>query len=242
MKRQVTPWLLATSFCLSATPALASFNAGPSGLPEGWALFRINEKVAATQFKLLDAPEQGVLHAIAQNSMAGIIRKQRVDLAKTPLLCWQWKIKSSVAKADLSTKAGDDYAARLYVFYDVPAKQLALSDRVKIKLAKSLYGAEIPTAALNYVWDNKHAIGTMRANAYTDRTRLIVLQSGNSKAGQWQREIRDVRQDYLAAFGSPAPDVVGLAIATDTDNTQSKAEAWYQEPRFVANADQCPSK
>lgn len=241
MMKRLPRLLLAATLICPPLVAHASFKAGADGLPEGWKLFRINEKVAATQFKLLAEPESAVLHAVASNSMAGVIRKQRVDLDKTPLLCWRWKVKASVAKADLSTKAGDDYAARLYVFYDVPASQLAFSDRVKIKLAKSLYGAEIPTAALNYVWDNKYTIGTMRANAYTDRTRLIVLQSGNSKAGQWQSEVRNVKQDYVAAFGSPAPDVVGLAIATDTDNTQSTAEAWYQEPRFVAKADQCSS-
>lgn len=239
MTKRWMPLLL--SLGVLAIPAWADFKRAANGLPEGWSLFRINDKVPATQFRLLEAPEQDVLHAVAQNSMAGITRKQRVDLAKTPLLCWQWKVKASVAKADLATKAGDDYAARLYVFYDVPASQLALSDRVKIKLAKSLYGADIPTAALNYVWDNQYPIGTLRANAYTDRTRLIVLQSGNGKAGQWQRELRDLKQDYVAAFGAPAPDVVGLAIATDTDNTLSRAEAWYREPSFVSRADQCPT-
>lgn len=221
---------------LSASFGHAAFKAGPDGLPEGWQLFRINEKVPATKFSM---SEPGVLHAQASSSMAGIIRKQRVDLAKTPVLCWRWKVKASVAKADLSTKAGDDYAARLYVFHDVPAAQLGFADRLKIKLAKSLYGADIPTAALNYVWDNKYPVGTLRANAYTDRTRLLVVETGNARAGQWLSEARDVRQDYLAAFGSEAPDVTGLAIATDTDNTRSDAEAWYQEPRFVARAEQC---
>ncbi|MES3039748.1 MAG: DUF3047 domain-containing protein [Pseudomonadota bacterium] len=221
---------------LSSPFGHAAFKAGSDGLPEGWKLFRINEKVPATKFTM---PEPGVLYAQASNSMAGIIRKQRVDLDKTPILCWRWKVKASVAKADLSNKAGDDYAARIYVFYDVPAAQLGFGDRLKIKLAKSLYGAEIPTAALNYVWDNKYPVGTLRANAYTDRTRLLVIETGNAKAGQWLSEARDVRQDYLAAFGSKAPDVTGLAIATDTDNTHSDAEAWYQEPRFVAKSEQC---
>lgn len=223
---------------LSCSVGHAAFKAGPDGLPEGWKLFRINEKVAATKFTM---PEQAVLYAQASSSMAGVIRKQRVDLGKTPVLCWRWKVKASVAKADLRTKAGDDYAARIYVFYDVPASQLGFSDRLKIKLAKSLYGADIPTAALNYVWDNKQPVGTLRANAYTDRTQLLVVESGNAKAGQWLSEARDVRQDYLTAFGGQAPDVVGLAIATDTDNTHSDAEAWYQEPHFVARADQCPA-
>jgi len=214
----------------------AAFKAGPDGLPDGWKLFRINEKVPATKFTM---PESGVLYAQASNSMAGVIRKQRVDLDKTPVLCWRWKVKASVAKADLLTKAGDDYAARIYVFYDVPVAEIGFSDRLKIKLAKSLYGADIPTAALNYVWDNKQPIGTLRANAYTDRTRMLVVQSGNAKAGQWVSEARDLRQDFVSAFGGKAPDVVGLAIATDTDNTHGDAEAWYQEPRFAARAEQC---
>lgn len=214
----------------------AAFKAGPDGMPDGWTLFRINEKVPATTFTLSDA---AVLHAQASNSMAGMLHKQRVDLGKTPVLCWRWKVKASVAKADMLTKAGDDYAARIYVFYDVPVAQLGFSDRLKIKLAKTIYGADIPTAALNYVWDNKQPIGTLRANAYTDRTRMLVVQSGNAKAGQWLTEARDVRQDYRVAFGAAAPDVVGLAIATDTDNTHGDAEAWFQEPRFVAKAEQC---
>lgn len=227
---------VALALLLFGVPAQAAFVAGPDGLPDGWKLFRINEKVPATKFMM---SEPGVLHAQASNSMAGVIRKRRVDLDKTPVLCWRWKVKASVAKADLLTKAGDDYAARIYVFYDVPAAELGFSDRLKIKLAKSLYGADIPTAALNYVWDNKQPIGTVRANAYTDRTRMLVVESGNGKAGQWRSEVRDLKQDYMAAFGAQAPDVVGLAIATDTDNTHGDAEAWYQEPYFVAKAEQC---
>lgn len=228
--------VVAIAALLSCSVGQAAFKPGPDGLPEGWKLFRINEKVPATKFTM---SEPAVLHAQASNSMAGVLRKQRVDLAKTPVLCWRWKVKASVAQADLLTKAGDDYAARIYVFYDVPAAQLGFSDRLKIKLAKSLYGADIPTAALNYVWDNKQPVGTLRANAYTDRTRMLVVESGNAKAGQWLGEARDVKQDYLAAFGSEAPDVVGLAIATDTDNTHGDAEAWFQEPRFVAKTEQC---
>lgn len=223
--------------CLLAMPAAqAAFQPGADGLPSGWQLFRITDKVPATRYTLENA---GVLHAVANHSMAGVLRKQRVDLAKTPLLCWRWKVKAVVAGADMLTKAGDDYAARLYVFFDVPASTLGLSDRVKIRLARSLYGAEIPTAAINYVWDARQPVGTLRPNAYTDRTRMLVLASGNADAGQWKPEIRDLAQDFKTAFGQSAPAVTGLAIATDTDNTGGTAEAWFEEPRFVARAEQC---
>lgn len=232
-------WLLGAFVAAISLPVLAGFVPGKSGLPEGWEKFQPNKKTPVTQYVLSNENGVEVLHASAKSSMLGLIKHERVDLAKTPILCWRWKVKAVVANADMTTKAGDDYAARLYVLYDVPVATLSFSDRVKIRLAKSIYGADIPTAALNYIWDNQHPIGTIQANAYTDRTRMWVLQSGNSKAGTWQHEARDVTKDFEKAFDGPAPDVVGLAIATDTDNTKTEAEAWYGEPHFVASAAQC---
>ena len=98
---------------------------------------------------------------------------------------------------------------------------------MKLRLARSLHGVEIPAAALNYVWDNRYPIGTIQPNAYTDRARLIVVESGDAKAGQWVTETRDIAQDFRAAFGEEPPDVVGIALAPDTDNTGETATAWY---------------
>ena len=133
----------------------------------------------------------------------------------------------------MKTKAGDDYAARIYVLFDYDAGRLSLIDRLKMQLAQSLHGAQIPTAALNYVWDNRYPVGTIQPNAYTDRARLVVVESGSANAGQWVTETRDVAQDFRAAFGEDPPDVIGIALATDTDNTGETATAWYGDIEFL---------
>ena len=133
----------------------------------------------------------------------------------------------------MNTKAGDDYAARLYVLFDYDSAKLPLGTRLKIKLAKILYGVDVPAAALNYVWDNRHPIGTLQANAYTDRVRMLVVESGAAHVNEWRSETRDVAADFRAAFGEQTPAVVSIAIAGDTDNTGETVTAWFGDIRFL---------
>jgi hypothetical protein len=82
-----------------------------------------------------------------------------------------------------------------------------------------------PAAALCYVWDNRHLVGVSAWNAYTDRVRMIVVESGPQHAGTWRSEQRGVAADFRAAFGEEAPPVIGIALAADTDNTGESVTA-----------------
>jgi hypothetical protein len=150
-----------------------------------------------------------------------------------PLLTWRWKIDRVVAGADTSTKPGDDYAARVFVFFDVPASQLSLVDRATMKLAKVIHGVDIPAASICYVWDNRWPMGTSRWSPYSDRVRTIVLRSGSAEAGHWASETRDLDADFQAAFGArrpgPTPAMSGLAVGNDTDQTKQAATAWFSD-------------
>jgi hypothetical protein len=139
------------------------------------------------------------------------------------------------------TRTGDDYAARIYVLFDYDINRLPVADRVQLKLARAILKTELPAAALNYVWDNRYPIGTLKPSAYTDRARLIVVESGHARAGRWVTETRDLARDFRAAFGEDPPDVIGIALATDTDNTGETATAWYGDIEFLPQpADTAP--
>jgi hypothetical protein len=105
---------------------------------------------------------------------------------------------------------------------------------VKLALARLLYGEALPAAALCYVWDNRHPAGTSAWSAYTDRVRVVVLESGAARVGEWVEERRDVAADYRAAFGANAPlhEVSGVAAGNDTDQTGESASAWFGDFRF----------
>lgn len=217
-------------------PPLFSNEQNEGGLPTGWLPFNPAPKAPPTGYALTRDGDAMVVRADAVKSMSGLIHTLRVDPAQTPLIQWRWKIESPLNTADLHTKSGDDYAARLYVLFDYDVSKLSFGTRAKLKIAKLLYGIDVPAAALNYVWDNRYPVGTIQPNAYTDRARMVVVESGAAKAGQWVTETRDLVADFRAAFGEDVPLISGIAIATDTDNTDENATAWYGDIKFLAKS------
>lgn len=234
--------LLCAAHGVSAEPLwVGRFSDGDPAIPAPWKVERLNEKYPPTRYALRRWDGVVAIEAHADRSMALLGRPVAVDLKKTPILCWQWRVDAPVALADMNTKSGDDYAARVYLTFSVPPEQLGLGTRTKLALARSIYGDQVPDAALNYVWDNIHPVGTLQDNAYTDRTRMLVLRSGADKAGAWVQERRNVLKDFQLAFGDIGGQLGGLAIASDTDNTGGKAHAGFADFRFVEKEAACPA-
>lgn len=238
-------WALALSLMCTATVAQAAtvwvgrFPAGASGLPEPWRVQQLDERIVPTVYARKTWDGVDAIEAVAERSMALLGRPLEVDLEVTPHLCWLWRVDAPLVTADMTTKAGDDYAARVYVSFKVEPGALGIGTRAKLALARSIYGDEVPDAALNYVWDNRQPVGTLMPNAYTDRTRMIVLRSGAGDAGGWVVERRDVAQDFKRAFGDLPAQLGGIALASDTDNTGERARAGFAEFRFVSRDEDC---
>jgi hypothetical protein len=233
MRMIAIPFLL-LSLTANAAPQIPAFSQMrvEDGVT-GWQPLRPAPNAVDTRYALSWDGGTVVLKADAIHSMSGLIYPVRVKLAQFPLLRWRWKIAAPVQRADMTQKTGDDYAARIYVMFDYPEDKLPFAVRMKLRFASRVFGQKLPTAALNYVWDNRAAIGTLQANVYTERARMLVLQSGASKAGLWVEETRDLAADFRRAFGEDAPDVVAIALATDTDNTGEVASAWYGDIQFL---------
>lgn len=192
--------------------------------------------IPPNQFSMVDDAGITVLKVESNQSASTVSLPLQVDPLQTGQLSWRWKVNRTISKADINTKAGDDFAARVYVIFDVPLESLSFTDRTKIRLARFVSGADVPTAAICYVWDNKSAIGLSRWSPYTDRVRIIVLQSGDSNINQWQEQSRDVAADFRAAFGSEPPRVTAVAIGSDTDQTKEQVTSWFGDFVFRLQA------
>ncbi len=205
-----------------------------AALPVGLRHVVLSSQKRETEYTLVDDGGRTVLRARANSSGSGIVREIRIDPNRHPLLAWQWKVMRVLEKSDLRTRAGDDYAARLYVTFDVAPENLSTSERLQLSLARMVHGQDVPAAALCYVWDSKAALGTIAPNAFTDRVRMIVVDSGATDAGRWRLHERNIAADYRAAFGIDAPMVSSVIVSTDTDNTGESAEAYYGDVVFRA--------
>ena len=205
-----------------------------AALPPEWTALTFRGIERHTRYTLVADPEQrAVVRAEARASASGMIRRLDVDAAANPLLRWRWKIARTIAGGDVTRKDGDDYAVRIYVSFRYSPERLSLRERAKYAAARLLYGEYPPHAALNYIWDTRAPIGTIVPNPYSDRVRMIVVDSGDARAGTWQLHERDIVADYRATFGEEPPPIVGIALMTDTDNTGESAEAWYGDVELL---------
>ena len=211
----------------SVATTLLGFSAAAPGtaLPVGWKPYRMSRHRPAATADLEVVDGRTVLHIDANRSAGAVART--LDVAATSTLSWRWKVNHDVARANIDHRAGDDAAARVYVFFAVPRAQLSWYQRMKLDLARHVLGHPMPTAALCYVWDNDHAVGSIARSPFFSGVRTIVLESGNARAGTWRAEHRDLAADFRAAFDRAPPHVSGIALAADTDNTRSKAQAWF---------------
>jgi len=213
--------------------------AGSGALPAPWRVVQIDKKTQATTYRLAIVAGVAAVEARANDSMALLARPLSVDLEATPILCWRWLVDAPVARGDMTKKSGDDYAARLYVAFDMPDRELSAGTRLKLGIARRLFGGQVPDAALNYVWDNRNPVGTRRRSAYTDRAELIVAETGTARTGTWVNERVDIASDFAAAFGNRRGTPIQIAIASDTDNTGSIARAAFADLRFVTRRQSC---
>jgi len=218
---------------------IGKFSSAKSKIPAPWQLIRLETQVPATSYRVTLWDGIDAIEARAERSMALLGRPVDIDLITTPVLCWLWRVDGVVRSADMTRRRGDDYAARIYLAFDLPSAALSLTDKASLTLARSLYGNRIPDGAINYVWDNRHPVGTNMPNAYTDRVRMIVQRSGNEEAGFWIGERVNIHNEVSRSFGTSVARLKLVAVASDSDNTGETVRAGFADLHFVRATEAC---
>ena len=216
-------------------PALSAAALG-RGVAPGWRHQTLPKVDRANQFDMVDLDGRRVVQVQSNASASSWLAPVDIDATALPLLRWRWRVSQSLPGSDIRTKPGDDYAARVYVFFDLPVQQLSFGDRLRLQAARVLAGVDVPTAAICYVWGRAQAAGASGWNAYTDRLRMVVVDSGDSHAGQWRSVSRNIPNDWTEAFGGAMPRVNGVGVGSDTDNTGASVQTWFDDMSFVASA------
>ena len=226
---------VSVSLCAEVSaPLFSTLKAGQS-LPKPLHFIAL-PKIKQNVISLVDDAGTVVLKVESNDSAGSIgipLTATATVAAGITTLEWRWKINRVLEKADMRKKVSDDFAGRVYVFFDVPLDSLSFVERSKIRLARAVAGADVPTAALCYVWDNTHPVGHTQWSPYTNRVRIMVLQTGGANINKWMKESRDVAADFKAAFGFDAPAVTGVAVGNDTDNTDDNVTTWFGDVKFI---------
>jgi hypothetical protein len=221
---------LAAAAWAAAPGTISAFSQGTPGgaLPAGWTPLVFRNIAEHTRYTLVRDAEAGVVvKAEAKRSASGLTHALDLPAADRPMLTWRWKAANLIAAGDVRRKEGDDYPARIYVSFRYSPERLTVFERTKYAAARIFYGEYPPHAGLNYIWDARAPAGTIVPNPYTDRVRMVVVESGTENLGRWLAYERDIVADYRQAFGEEPPPISGVAVMTDADNTGEEVVAYY---------------
>jgi hypothetical protein len=174
-----------------------------------------------------------VIRASADSSASGLVHDVRIDPQRFPLLHWHWKVTELIANADNTKRQFEDSPARVVVSFSGDTAKFSFDDRMFASQVKAFTGQELPYATLMYIWGNKRPPESLITNSHTGRIKMIVVESGRDKVGKWVESTRNVVDDYRKAFGEEPATIHSIGIMTDTDNTDSKARAYYGDISFL---------
>ncbi|MCK8515616.1 DUF3047 domain-containing protein [Methylonatrum kenyense] len=198
--------------CLLMAPLAMALEFSPQDIMRQWDRHSFEGE---TRYELVDLDGRTAIHAVCdQASASGLFYREDIDLRETPVMEWRWRVDNTFDDIDETTRAGDDYPARIYVV-----------DEHRVLRWR--------TRALNYVWSSTQEAGSDWENAYASQARMVASRGPEHAGDGWQIERRHIRDDFERLHGRSPERINAIAIMTDCDDTGQTAEAWYGGIRFL---------
>ena len=166
-----------------------------------------------TEYTIGNNNNGNYIKAVADNSASGLGKEIKIDLKKTPFINITWKVEKDLSGIKENTKKGHDFAARVFAIKKTGAT--ALSNR-----------------AINYVFSSNENIGKNWSSPYTKKSIDNVLSTTLLDLNKWVTVKANVREDFKKFHNLDLEDLDGIAIMSDTDNSEKKSVAYYQNIYF----------
>jgi DUF3047 family protein len=151
-------------------------------------------------------------HALSLTTESEAVRVGRtlkVDVRRTPWLVWQWKPLVLPDGADARDRRRNDQTARIMVVFE-------------------------GMKAIAYLWDTRAPVG---AEVQPDELEmfqrlLVVVRSGGSGLGRWERQRWNIYQDYVRVFGEEPRPTNWVGFESHSNDTRTRSAALFGSASF----------
>ena len=153
------------------------------------------------------------IKAEAKGVGSGLGKEVQIDLNKTPFINISWKVEKDLKGIDEKSKKGHDYAARVFV-----VKKTGLT--------------ALSNKAINYVFSSNYTVNEFWRSPYTKSSIDYVLSTTQENLNEWVTVKANVKEHFKKLHDLDVDTLNGIAIMTDTDQTDIKAISYYQNIFF----------
>ena len=157
------------------------------------------------------------LKAETKNGAAsGLGKEVKINLNSTPFINITWKVEQGIEGINERSKKGHDFAARVFVI-----KKTGLTP--------------LSNKAINYVYSSNEIVGQYWRSPYTKSSIDYVLSSTLENKNQWITVKANVKDHFKELHNLNIDEISGVAIMTDTDQTEKEVISYYQNIYFSSN-------
>ena len=179
---------------------------------KGWRLVK-SFAVPSTRY----SKTGGIIKAESLGARSSLYREVDEKRKDDAILSWKWKISNVVRSAIETRKDRHDAAARIMVVF---AREKGFK----------FFGKEPAGLRMEYIWANHLPKGHLFDHPGEKDCKILVLESGEGKVGQWVHESRNLHKDFKEAFKMDSPGITAIGIQTGTDHSNESVIAYYSEP------------
>jgi hypothetical protein len=195
---------------------------------DNWRPFYFSKFKKHTKYTAVREGQKTYLKSESDASASAIIYKKEFDVYQYPRMRWKWRIENVYRKGNVTERSGDDYPMRVYVLFKYDPGGASFGQKIKYGLARKIYGEYPPHSSLNYIWANRKEEKGIVTNPYADEAKMVILEAGPDRAGQWAEEDINIVDDYRRAFGSDPPAIASIALMNDSDNTGESSVSYFE--------------
>ena len=185
-----------------------------SGIPQAWKTEGSKFGVPATDCKIKKLEDGTTVLAIkCDKSTGGIIIAPPVNLKKTPIMRWRWRILSYPKGADGRNPKKDDQPIGIYI---------GTNDGLFKK------------KSVAYRWEDLTPKGFEGTTSYAGilTVHYITMRDSKTKPGEWITESRNVAEDFKRVYGK-VPAKFAVSVIGNSQYTQSNTVAELDFIEFI---------
>jgi hypothetical protein len=216
MLRRLTCALLAALLLTAATGGMADaaeLRFGPELTASGWTA------VAYPGIRPADFRADGPATLdVTTDASAGMLwRTTDPGLQGARRASWRWRADDGVKPTDLSRRGKDDRILGIYFVF-------GRNHDIGLTPIRMLGSSSVTT--LVYVFGGDKPRGTITTSPHMrERGKFIVLRPADAAKRTWHEETVDLARDFARAFDVTARLLIGIAIASDSDDTRGRNRA-----------------
>ncbi|EKD26667.1 MAG: hypothetical protein ACD_79C01076G0001 [uncultured bacterium] len=180
----------------------SSYN--PESFPDSW---KMQNNKAKKYYKICSENDNKYLTIDSIDDSVNIGKELAWDIKTYPYLHWRWRVKVHPEKADQRNPDCHDCGAAIYVI---------------IKNNFSFLPKYI-----KYVWST--CVPQDSRFFYKKNRAVVIKRCDENVSNEWKFEKANVYEDFLYFYKDAKPEIIGISILSDGNETHSESSADYDD-------------